>query len=263
MSFLSVQDLDSIVATYSPGSLGLLLTGSYARGDASEFSDVDIIRIVPDISGKEKPLSTLLLCDERIVSLTNTTLAEIECDMFAPQTAIFVIPALRQGKIIFDPQRILLNIQRKASEFEWSALKPAAGHYISREITEFAEEVFKIINAIRRTDESAAMIGLLGLCIGMPRILSVHFGAFVPTENSHYQMIQELAGNKSNWTHAFRLAQGMTVADLNDPVFSRAIAALSLYAETIEICREDLEAQHLPIIEKALAAIFHILENTA
>ena len=190
-----------------------MLTGSYARGDASEYSDVDIIRIIPDISGKEKPESTLLLCDERIVSLTNTTPTEIECDMFAPQTAIFLIPALKQGKIIFDPQRILLNIQRKASEFEWSALKPTARRYVSREIMEFAEEVFKIISAIRRADESAAMIGLLGLCIGMPRILSVHFGVFVPTENSHYQMIQELAGNKSDWTRAFRLAQGMTVSD--------------------------------------------------
>jgi predicted nucleotidyltransferase len=252
---LTERELKAILAEFSPGSVGLLLTGSYARGDAAQYSDVDIIRFVPDGSETLNRRFQYLERNNKLISITATTINEKEQEIDQPQSAIMLVPALQQGIVIFDPQGQVTALQQKALQFEWLRLQAAAQEYVSNELLEFVEEVYTIINALKREDESAAMIGLLGLCLGMPRIIAVHLGLMIPTENDLFKCVQQAVGNGSSWTRYFRQANGMVFISEQNTVFKRAQAGLILYVETKVITNDDILPQHVKIINQALINI--------
>lgn len=92
---LPQQFLEELVAELDGESVvGILLGGSYARGEAGPYSDVDIAVFVPDSSHAQR--KRFFYRANRLVSVATKSVESIRCDMKRPQAAIWLVPGLRQ-----------------------------------------------------------------------------------------------------------------------------------------------------------------------
>ena len=249
--------LQSLVAEFlTKDTIAVALAGSYARGDASRWSDVDIIRYteMPPATSEER--YTLAIRDGRLVSLTTTTIAAKQAEMGRPEEAIFVVPGLRQARILHDPTGALAALHQQARDFAWEPLRAAANAHANETVMGDAEEVHKLLSALSRRDESAIRYATLGLVLGLTRAVAVGRGVLIESENSYFRQVQDAAGADSAWTRYHRIAAGFVAgASRLAPATAAGIAALHLYRETAHLLLSLLLPRHLPVIEDTLELI--------
>ena len=252
--------LHSLVAEYATAEIvALALAGSYARGEATRWSDVDIIRYAMDLPADDEGRYTLAIRGGRLISLATTTIAAKQAEMAQPEEAIFVVPGLRQARILHDPTGALAALHQRARDFTWEPLRAAAASHASETVMGQAEEAHKLLGALSRHDDSAAIYATRGAVKGLTRAVAVGRGVLIESENSYYRQTQQAAGEDSAWTRYHRIAAGFVAPDLpgpqHAPTDAIGIAALHLYRETARLLQLLLLPRHLPVIEATLAAI--------
>jgi len=252
--------LRGLVAEYATREVvALALAGSYARGEAARWSDVDIIRYATAPPTTSEGRYTLAIREGRLVSLTTTTIAAKQAEMTQPEEAIFVVPGLRQARILHDPAGALAALHQAACDFTWEPLREAANAWVSEMVMGQAEEAHKLLGALSRHDESATIYATRGAVMGLTRAIAVGRGTLIESENSYSRQTQQAAGEDSAWTLYHRVAAGFAAPDLPDPQRTPAeaigIAALHLYRETARLLWPLFLPRHLPVIEATLAAI--------
>jgi predicted nucleotidyltransferase len=110
----------------TPGVVALALTGSMARGEATRHSDVDLLRFTLTPPGAEHERYTLLMRDERLVSLSTSTIVAKRAELSQPAAALFAVAGLRQMRILDDPLGALAQLQGEAQAFSWPTFIAAA-----------------------------------------------------------------------------------------------------------------------------------------
>ncbi|MEW5867610.1 MAG: nucleotidyltransferase domain-containing protein, partial [Bacillota bacterium] len=133
---LSVSDdvpAEDIIAAFADSAtIGLALTGSYARGEATPWSsDIGILRFIQVQPSDEEGLYSLSMLDGKLWSLNTTTIAVKEASSSRPQDAIWTVPALRQTRIILDRTGELGALKQKADDFRWEVLQDPADRHAS------------------------------------------------------------------------------------------------------------------------------------
>jgi predicted nucleotidyltransferase len=247
--------IEQLKNEFAPRALSVMLTGSFARGEATAYSDVDLIRYMVEPPKTERERYTLTVRQGYLISLTQVTIEEQETDMQKPEKAIMVVPSLRQGQVLYDPRSHLHYLRKKAFDFEWEPLQKAANEYVAEELMGFAEEAHKIISAILTKNESAVVYGSMSLVLAMPRLFAVQQGMMIRSENSLFSQVQEAVGDESNWTKYHRKAMGMDAVAEDGAVFERGRAALSLYRETVAFMGKFLQPKQTEVVQNALNAI--------
>jgi hypothetical protein len=240
-----------------PSVVGIALTGSHARGDATPLSDVDILCFVETLPDDESQHYQLHYHGEVLVSVSMTTLADKHGGMNSPQSAIFGVPGLRQMRILLDKRGELAALQAKAQAFTWAPLQPAADGYASYQLMGCVEEVHKILNGLRRNNEAMLIYAILGLSWGMISAVAVQRGLLIDSENIYLQSVQESVGLDSAWTRTVRIVYGLDEdAGTNySPIRRRAQTALQLYRETALLLDQIIRAEHRAITNRALGLI--------
>jgi hypothetical protein len=261
MTSLDKAFLDQLIDSLdSPNTIGIALTGSHARGDATPLSDVDILHFVETLPEDEAQHYALHYVGEILVSVSIVTLADKHGQMTNPQSAIFAVPGLRQMQILLDKRGKLTALKVEADSFTWSPLQPASDAYTSYQLMGFAEEVHKILNGLRENHNSMILSATIGLCWGMMRTISIQRGLLIESENVFFQAVQDSLGLNSAWSQALRLASGLD--DRPDNTYSsmqyRGRAALRLYQETTVLLKPIIRTEHQAIIERALSLIEHL-----
>jgi Nucleotidyltransferase domain len=236
--------------------VAVALAGSYARGDASHWSDVDIIRYATTMPATSEERYTLAIRDWRLVSVSTTTIAAKQAELTQPEAAIFVVPGLRQARILHDPSGALEALHQRARDFTWEPLRAAASAYASEMVMGQAEEAHKLLGALNRRDESATLYAAQGAILGLTRAVAVGRGVLIESENSYYRQVQEAAGFDSPWTRYHRIAAGFVVdASHKLPADAIGCAALDLYRETARLLQPSFLPRHLPVIQITLDVI--------
>lgn len=254
---LSDEILHELIAEYAPGSQGLLLTGSFARGDATEHSDVDLWRIVQEPPRTESQRYQLFIRGNYLVSLSQATLEEKEADLCKPEAAIWIVPAIRQAQVLYDPHSALSALQAKADGFIWEPLQQSANAYASEELMGYAEEVHKVINGLARQDDLLVVYALMALSYALPKIIAVQRGILIPTENVLFSQVYQEMGQSSNWCELHQKTLGLVKND-QQPL-ARGKASLALYQNTVERLTPWILPQHAAVIESTLRLIEKIL----
>jgi hypothetical protein len=209
-------------------TVGFLLTGSYARGDAGPFSDVDLMKFVRRLPQAPSRRDLVRLVNERLVSVKVATVTEKLDELARPEKAIWAVPGLRQAIVLSDENEQLYALKHRAESFEWASLQPAAEAYASNEVAGYAEEVHKLLNASTGSD-SAAEYAILGLLLGLTRVVAVKLGIMIESENVYFGMVRKAMGDRSNWSLQHkRITEGGRLAD-------RISAALLLYLATADL----------------------------
>jgi hypothetical protein len=254
ISFIDLRQ--QLIAEFASGSDGLMLAGSFSRGDMDEFSDVDIWRFVtPEESDNDTPLR-LRQMGAYLVSITTTSVAEKLKQMTRPESAIWAVPGIRQAQVLFDPSEELACLKQQAEEFVWEPLQPRADLFASQTLAGLLEETLKILRGLRDGDEAVASYATLGMALECARVLSIRRGWLIPTENRYLAVLQENAGSTSIWSCTFRLALGLDVPpDDNLPWKRRAQAALSLFQETARLVDAAIHGEERVLVDLALRKI--------
>src|SRR5262249_27326143 len=199
---------------------------------------------------------TLCLLENRLVSLTTTTIAAKRAELGQPEAAIFAVPGLRQMRSLYDPSGELAALQAEAEAFTWTPLRAAAEPDASETVMGNAEEAHKILSELTRHHETGLLYATLGLVLGLTSAVAVSRGILIQSENVYFERVQQAVGPQTPWTLQHRRALGLELAPRRlAPATARGIAGLHLYRETAYLLMSALQPEHRTIVERTLEAI--------
>jgi RimJ/RimL family protein N-acetyltransferase len=245
--------LAEILPDLVPGCQALALTGSFARGSENEFSDLDLYRFIE--GPVEVPHRYILHPSHRLVSLTTTTICEKAADLGKPQHAMWATPGLSQMWVLFDRYGDLARLKAQATAYDPLTHREQAAAWVSEALLDNSEEVTKIISALPRVDEGAALHAMLDLDYQLNRIAAVQLGLLFETENSFFEQLRLAV--PPEWTRLQRMMMGFEPAG----ILQRARAALGLYRYSCRWLDALILPQHRDIIEFAASLIPPEWEN--
>lgn len=234
-------------------TVGFLLAGSHARDDASDVSDIDLMKFVNELPATADERYVVSLVEGNLLCVTVTTAAAKLTELRRPETAIWAVPGITQARILADPQGILENLKREAARCDWTSLRPQADAYATNELSGLAEEAHKLLAAGRDADSSSAEYAILGMLLGCTRVAAVKLGIMIPSENAYFKVVREVVGYDSTWsTNHLRLLAGGTLPD-------RIKAGLSLYRDTAAILGDSEGNSDAEVIADTVARIERFL----
>jgi hypothetical protein len=257
MNLLPDLFLKEIVARLdNENTIGIMLSGSFARGQGGPYSDVDIWQYVREIPANENEHLCLRIVDGYMVAIKLTTLAKEHAGLQNPEQAIWVIPGLRQAGILLDQDGSLAVLQETAARATWAQLQNAANIYASSMLATTAEEVHKILDGLVQRNESKAFYATWGLTRGLANALLVQRGTLIYTENAYIDLAQDTAGRTSEWTHQFRLSTGLDRLPQAELAYiGYAIASLRLYCETARLMQKILRSEDVIVVNRTMETI--------
>jgi hypothetical protein len=237
-------------------TVGITLGGSLARGEGNRYSDVDIIRYLRVVPENKFDADTLRFVDGFLVSAHTGMIEEETANLRRPHRAIWVVPGLRQARILLDKDGSVARLIESAKTFRWSDLQPAADAMVSWQLCGLAEEVYKILGGLEMNDESKTLYAVSSLFFDLVETLLVRRGILVPTENAYFDLAQNVAGRDSDWTRQLRLAAALDPFSTDQPVYvTRGVASLNLYRITAELFADILRPEEAAVIRRAIAII--------
>ncbi|HEX6122391.1 MAG TPA: nucleotidyltransferase domain-containing protein, partial [Ktedonobacterales bacterium] len=256
---LSERELATLIERFGgdEGVEALGLTGSYARGRASAYSDVDLLRFVAQEPESERAHYRLWRVDGRLVSVSTTTLANKRAELTRPQMAIWAVGGLRQMRILADRAGGLAALVAEARAFTWTpALRAAAAEHASETLADLAEEAQKALGARQRGDESAMLYAALGLQQLVIRAALVARGVLLDSENEWFDAALRLEPQDSRWRRLLRVVAGYDAPPIGiAPARERTEAALWLYVEATRLLADTLTAEDAALVAETVARI--------
>lgn len=239
------------------------LTGSYARGQASAYSDVDLLRFVAQEPESAREHYRLWQVDGRLVSVSTTTLASKRAELTRPQTAIWAVGGLRQMRILADRAGGLAALVAEARVFTWTpALRTAATEHASETLADLAEEAQKALGARQRGDESAMLYAALGLQQLVIRAALVARGVLLDSENDWFDAALRLEPPDSRWQRLLRVVVGYDAPPAGvAPARGRTEAALWFYVEATRLLADTLTADDAALVAETVARIRDALDQ--
>ena len=237
----------------SPDVIGVGIVGSYARGQASQYSDVDVDIFVSRQPENPYDRYTLRYWEEKLVSLKYTLLDSERAALTDPRRAIWAVPGLRGMHILLDRDGSLAELQKSAQEFDWTRLQPLADEFAAEEIMGSAEDVHKILNGLARGHESTVLYATWGLVKNVLEAVAVQRGILIVSENRYFDLIQDSLGRDSKWTAAFRTAWGLDPS--SSQYQTRGAAALRLYRLSAVMFEDLLPQKHYTVVHRTLELI--------
>jgi len=237
----------------TPDIIGVGIVGSYARGQESKYSDVDVDIYVNKIPKDPYDRYTLRYWDGKLVSLKYTLLDDERSALTNPRRAIWAVPGLRGMNIVLDKDGSLTALQKAALDFDWSSLQTVGDEFAAEAVMGCAEEVHKILSGLARVHESTVLYAVWGLVKNVLEAVAVQRGLMIVSENRYFDLIQDSMGRDSKWTSAFRTAWGLD--SISSQYQSRGAAALTLYRLTASMFDELIPEKHRDVVNNTLQLI--------
>lgn len=143
-----------------PQSQAVVLVGSLARGDAHEWSDIDVWAI-----GDGLPDYELSHLGDRLLSFSGATAAGVARSFMDPGECLQAVAAWRGAELLHDPSHVGEALRSRAQSWQWSMVEDAVPAWAAEKVTGLAEEVLKLIAANARGEQAAARVqaSLIGL----------------------------------------------------------------------------------------------------
>jgi len=233
----------------------IALLGSYARGDAGPFSDVDLLFLLA--ADAPPPTRTSFLVEGRLVTVNAIHPEQIDGWFTEPEQAVNVVAALRDARPLQDPDGQFAAVQRRAHAFTWTAqMQAKADRHASQELVGLIEEVHKGLEGLRRKDTGRLLNARFGLSWLLARVMRVQRGILGNSDNSFYDDVRASLGQGSRWSRLLATAFGISTADSPPPsLHEEVVAGLHLYCETARLLAPILQAEERPLIDATVRRI--------
>ncbi len=250
----SDEFLQTLVTEFdNDDTTGIILDGSYARGNATPYSDIDLTRFYKDETSLLP--HQLLYRNGLLISVNTRSVAGIRTDLTRPEKAIFL--AATRRRILLDKDGSVTELAQEIATFHWEPLRQKAFEYASFQMMLAAKLVHKILSEILRRNDMAIAYTTTNLLSTLTEIVTVQGGIPIISESVYYQQVEAAVGMNTAWTHYHRLVAGVNTLPANvSPITVRAVAALHLYQETIALLKPTMQLEHIAVAEQAML-IFH------
>ncbi len=244
-----VTELDNDAVT------AIILRGSYARGDAVPYSDVDLTRLV-----KKQPEPTqrkqFTYRHGFLISISTRTIDQYREDFTLPERAIFVVPSVREARILLDKEGAFCVLQHEAKAWTWEPLQAEANYYASNVLMTHTEYVHKILRALFLEDAFALTEITLELLLALTDAVVVQRGMLIISGNTYFRQVQDMVGVEFKWTHYHSIVAGIETSPVQGVLAEeRGVAVLRLYQETVKLLRPILYPLHREVIEQSVRVI--------
>src|SRR5262249_9538336 len=130
----------------TPNTEAIALGGSYARGTATRYSDIDIAHFVYHLSATRQKFHAFRA--GVLLTVGQKSLAQERAHLTQPEQAIVLIPAYCELRPLYDPHGALAHFIADAQAFSWEPLQSAADTYASAMLMLTTEAPFKIASAL-------------------------------------------------------------------------------------------------------------------
>jgi predicted nucleotidyltransferase len=247
---LSNEFLNSLVTELDNDDIvGITLGGSYVRGEATPYSDVDIGCFFKEEA--KLPSKRFMYRNNRLISIAANTVSTIRTRLCQPEMAIFFVAGKR--RILLDKDGSVGKLLQEIEAFTWESLQQAADEYASFQMMLLAEQVHKILSELLKGDDIAISYVTSELLFCLTKVMAVQRGVLVKSDSTYYQQVQAAVGRASAWTRHHRLVAGVDVGQSDiTSVRARAVAALVLYRETVALLQFIMRPDHLEVAEQAV-----------
>ncbi len=231
----------------APRVRAILLVGSYARGEAGRYSDVDVLRLVegpPEDAGSR-------LWHGKLVSVSNVERSALEIKFTQPQEAIEIVAGLRLARVLRDKDGSAHALLERARAFIWTPeLQRKADRWASVQLVGWAEEAHKGLAGLQKGDPGRLLNARFGLSWGLARVMRVQRGLLARSDNSFLTDLEGIfAGTR--WLRLLHESYGLTDLSLAEQVR----AGLELYCLTAELLDAVLQGTDRPLIENTVHLI--------
>lgn len=241
---------------YGKNMIAMALMGSHARGEASQYSDLDLVCITREATA---PPAQTAYVDGQLVVISQVTVEQTESWFSDPPQIVEVLLNLRQARILIDPDNVFSQLQQKSRTFEWTSEHQAkANAYASTELVGLIEEVHKGLNGLQNDHAGRLINASHGLMWGLTRIVLVQKGQLTAGDNDLIAGAQRAMGLDSEWTRYCRLAFGIDIDNENHDhtsLVDETRTTLQLYKLTVVKLRDDIAPDGLQLIDQAIAKI--------
>jgi len=214
-----------------PTTEAIIVGGSYARGDATPFSDVDIVHFVtaPPLHADRR----YVYKDNLLISLAVRTFAWYRSAIAQPERAIFVVPGVREARVLADPYHRFHAFQQELHIFSWAPLQEAANEHARRVMMNGAESVHKVLSASVRHDAAASFAEATALYFDLTRAVAVYYGRLIDGTRSYTEHVQDAVGRGHPWVDVHQQFVALETQPSATPLLQqRGNIALQLYVET-------------------------------
>ena len=234
-----------------PEVIGIALGGSFARGAATAYSDVDLAPFYR--AGASLPPKRLFWRDGWLVSVSPKTVDGWRERMTRPEWAIQLVPSAAQLVILLDKEGALAALVTEARAFRWEPLQSAADAFASDLLMLFAEQALKLLGALAQDDEAVVPYPLGELLHALAWLVATQRGVLIESGSAYFRQVQAAVGMESAWSYAHQTALGMHGESLRE----RAVAALQLYVETAQLIADALRPEHRDVVLATVERIAH------
>ena len=229
-----------------PNVLAVVLIGSASRGEMDAFSDVDVLVILDG----ERPPDRFYFHDGRFHTVNFLDRHNRELMLTDPWYAMWNILPTRNARILLDSQGWYANLQAQAMAFNWSQVQAKANVVVDHLILTHVEYVFKVLSGLSNDNLEKALVATLALTTGMTNVAVMARGTMILRENKFFSTVA-MSEPDEQWGKNLWVALGMNA----QTVETRAIAALKLYARSVELYAECCQAKTLEVAQRTVAQI--------
>nr|BBH86939.1 hypothetical protein KTC_16900 [Thermosporothrix sp. COM3] len=180
----------------------IIVRGSFARGEQTPYSDVDIGCYVPE---PYEPVKHFLQLQGRLVAISVKTLAHERAAIQQPERAVFAVPDLRGALILYASTGAFQDFQR----FEWTPLRPAADQHASWMLMRLSEHARKVLSGLSKNDPLSSVSVVAVLSVALCDVLGVQRGLLAQCGITYSAQVQTSVGVHSRWTFWYRLLVGV------------------------------------------------------
>src|SRR5437588_6614648 len=135
--------------------VGITLGGSYARGTATEYSDVDLACFWRE--GVKPPLKRFLYRQGRLISIKMTSVAEIREMLKRPQSAMLFVSGTH--RLLSDKDGSVARLLAEIEAFRWEDLELEVNVQVSLWMMLTSEDVQKVLREFQQ--ENAPGLALM------------------------------------------------------------------------------------------------------
>lgn len=220
----------------APHATALVLMGSHAQGTATEYSDVDLLRLVPADAVQYDEIHSSIIAG-RLVNITDIPPGRIEAFFTEPELASSYVAGLRRGHVLVERSGAYERIRARANGFVWDeTLQEKANRWASDALVGWSEEAHKGLQGLRDGSVGRLLEARFGLSWGLGRVMQVQRGVLLRSGNDFYDAVAAAVGVGSRWVALRRIVFAIESADGRAPTLHEQVTAgLRLYVETARL----------------------------
>ncbi len=231
-------------------AVAVVMTGSHARGNAHQESDLDLVAIVrrkPSEADRQGWLRPYRVSAGTLVAVAWETPASARQTFRSPRLAPTFVPGWREAIILADPEGLAARLKRAAERWTWDSIARASDEYAAERTTGLAEEVHKLAGTLQRGDGQVAAAQRSILAVYLAEIMAVRHRILFGTDNMLWDLVGQHMGPR--WAQL----QAQAFSQQGESLIASCCAALELYVLAAEQVRPLLSRAQQKVVGHACA----------